>query len=252
MKQGFLGVTILFNIVWGCTKVSPGCAHCYAETLSDRWGWDVWGPGKPRRTWPHNSKHWKEPETWNKEAIEAHERRRCFCGSMCDWAEDEVPKEELDYLWPLIKKTPFLDWLLLTKRPEDMSKRLPTDWWEFKEYEGQPIPIRYPNVWLGTSIENKDYIWRAEELIKVPAIVHFISAEPLLGSLKELPLTHLEWCIVGGESGADFREMNMEWARELQVMCAKAKIAYFFKQSSGRFSGMNPYLDEKTYHEFPR
>lgn len=241
----------IFNPWWGCTKVSPGCAHCYAETLSNRWAPGIWGPGKSRRTFPE--KHWNEPLHWNEAAKEAAERRRCFCGSMCDWAEDGAPEGELEKLWPLIRKTPWLDWLLLTKRPEKIKERLPKDWdGDLVLPNEHRASRRYFNVWMGTSIENKDYIWRAGELIKIPCAAHFISAEPLLGSLQELSLDHIEWVIVGAESGADFREMKVEWARELRDKCLDTtQTAFFFKQSSGRFSGMNPVLDEKTWHEFP-
>jgi protein gp37 len=207
-------------------------------------GEDIWGPGKPRKTWPHDSKHWNEPLNWHYAAMDKGEMSRVFCGSMCDWAEEEMPKAELKFLWKTIPKCYYLQWLLLTKRADRIGDCLPSDW--HKEWDD-----KYRHVWLGTSIENKDYIWRANELKKIPAMVHFISAEPLLGSLKTMDLRHIEWVIVGAESGHEFRQMNPQWARELRDKCLKIDTAYFYKQSSGLFPGTDPVLDGVEWHEFP-
>ena len=182
-----------FNIVWGCTKVSPGCKTCYADRNSRRYGHNVWGPNAPRRTFA--AEHWAEPLKWNRDAEAAGERRRVFCASICDICEDHpITIEEVKKLWPLIRATPWLDWLLLTKRPERYPLILPSDWGE-----------GYPNVWLGTSIENNDYVHRADELKKIPATVRFISYEPALGPLDKLSLDGIDWVIYGGESGPGFR-----------------------------------------------
>ena len=106
-----------FNPVWGCVKVSPGCKNCYAETLSKRFGENIWGPDSERRTF--GDKHWNEPRRWNKRAEKEGKRQRVFCGSMCDIYEDHpTTNEALLRLFDLIEETPWLDWLLLTKRPE--------------------------------------------------------------------------------------------------------------------------------------
>lgn len=162
--------THTFNMVWGCTKVSPGCDHCYAETLSNRYGHACWGRGAPRRTF--GEKHWAEPLKWNRAAEKAGIRARVFCGSMCDWADPEAPPEEREKLWPLIRATPALDWLLLTKRPNLIPRYLPTDW-----------GAGYPNVWMGTSVESQQQVWRIDKLVRVPAVIRFLSCEPLLGPL---------------------------------------------------------------------
>lgn len=143
-----------FNIAWGCQKVSPGCQFCYADTLSNRFGLDVWGPEKPRRTF--GEKHWNDPVRWNRKATK---QELVFCSSMCDIFEDHPTViEELKKLWPLIKATPKLEWQLLTKRSERIKESLPADWGE-----------GYPNAWLGVSVENKDYEYRADHLREAPA-----------------------------------------------------------------------------------
>ena len=132
-KTGISWTHHTFNPWWGCTKVSPGCKNCYAETFASRYGFDVWGPGKARRTF--SLAHWEEPLKWNRDAELAGERRRVFCASMADVFEAEAPAGELARLWALIRLTPWLDWLLLTKRAERIAESLPDDWGE-----------GYPNV----------------------------------------------------------------------------------------------------------
>jgi protein gp37 len=228
-----------FNGWWGCTKLSPGCAHCYAEAFSRRYKWDVWGPGKPRREFKDD--HWNGPVNWNRAAAEKKVPAKVFCGSMMDWAEDEAPAAERAKLFPLIKQTPWLYWLMLTKRPENMPKYLPADW----------SIENYPNVWLGTSIENNDYVCRATDLIKVPAVVHFVSLEPLLGPVNQLDYTDIEWAIVGGESGSGHRPMDKEWADDIRVDCERLGVAFFYKQSGGAKPGSDPTLGGKEYKNFP-
>jgi protein gp37 len=221
-----------FNIAWGCIKVGPGCEHCYAETLAKRYGHDVWGPAKttPRRTF--GPRHWAEPLKWNRDAEKEGVRRRVFCSSMADVFEDHPTiTEEREKLWPLIRATPWLDWLLLTKRPERIQQSLPADW----PFNG------YPNVWLGTSIENADYLHRLPHLLDVPAPVHFVSAEPLLGPLPiGAKLRHygglgkLDWVIVGGESGPRAREFHLGWALDLIVESLAFDFKVFVKQLGRR------------------
>lgn len=229
-----------FNALWGCVKVSPGCTNCYAATLAERYGQHVWGPRAVRRTF--GDKHWREPLKWNREA-HAHGRRlRVFCGSMFDWREDHPQVDDiiprLHWLW---RETPLLDWQMLTKRPERIREGLPEDW----GVGG------YPNVWLGTSIENIDYGWRAKELITFPAVVRFISYEPALGSLNDLDLSGLDWVIYGGESGPGFRPEDKQWARDMHAKCAAAKVAFFHKQSSGYRTELGIELDGKIVREYP-
>ena len=216
-----------FNPWWGCTKVSPGCKHCYAEAWAKRTGSNVWGPNAPRRQL--SDAYWLQPLAWNREAQRQKTRARVFCASMADVFED---RRDLDdkraRLWPLIEATPALDWLLLTKRPQNMLRMAP--WGD-----------RWPaNVWAGTTAENQRWTEkRLEELLKVPAAVRFISAEPLLGPVD---LSHwidganrnanrtIDWVIAGGESGPGARPMNPDWARALRDQCRAAGIAFLFKQ----------------------
>jgi protein gp37 len=218
-----------FNIAWGCIKVSPGCANCYAETLANRYGYKVWGPAKTTARRVFGDKHWGEPLKWNKAAEKAGERRRVFCSSMADVFEDHPTIDaEREKLWPLIRATPWLDWQLLTKRPERIAANLPADW-----------GTGYDNVWLGASIETQDYIERIVILGDIPARVRFVSAEPLLGpvSLRSfwelLEESEVWWLIVGGESGAGCRPMDLDWVRTLRHECIEFGVAFFLKQLGG-------------------
>lgn len=246
-----------FNPWWGCVKVSPACDHCYAEAWAKRTGFDVWGKDADRRFF--SDAHWHEPVKWDRAAEKAGERHRVFCGSMCDVMEDATGLQQIreEKLYPLIEATPHLDWLLLTKRPQNFARFLPSAWLENSQ----------PNVWLMTTVESDDYIWRAVELIKVPAVVHGLSYEPALGPLTKLapllgirhedelaevganitnPDQHLtreigvpfhdpwvrsiDWVIVGGESGPGARPMHPDWVRAIRDECAKCGAAFFFKQ----------------------
>lgn len=239
-ETGISWVQHTFNAVWGCTKWSPGCAHCYAETFSKRYKWDIWGPGKPRRTF--GDKHWNEPLHWNAAAKAKGVMETCFSGSMCDWCDREWPAGVRERLFDLIRKTKNLFWLLLTKRPENIEEFLPDDW----------SAANYSNVALGVSIESNPYVTRAKIVTKTEAAVHFVSAEPLLGPLPDLDLTDIEWVIVGGESGAGWRKMEEEWATDLRDRCLAQKVKFFYKQGNGMFSGNNPYLQGKEWKQRPR
>jgi len=211
-----------FNPWWGCEKISDACKYCYAETWSKRIGKDLWGSSKERRFF--GDEHWADPILWNKEALKNKLRKRVFCASMADVFED---RDELNpwrsRLWEIIRRTRNLDWLLLSKRPHNISKMLP---WK------QDIP---PNVWLGTTIENQHAAEeRLPELIKHTADIRFISCEPLLGPLD---ITHwlkkknsIQWVIVGGESGPYARPMNPVWIGNIKEQCEKYNVLFYFKQ----------------------
>lgn len=210
-----------WNPWWGCTKVSAGCDHCYAETFDKRIGGDHWGTGKPRREF--GEKHWKEPLQWN-EAVPQGETQRVFCASMADIMDGEAPFGARKRLWELINATPRLTWQLLTKRPQFYDMRLP----EF--------PHR--NVWLGASAENQDcynlrwpYVWKAAIARE---LVSFISYEPALGPLTFGTLRCPDWIICGGESGAGRREFKQEWAENLLAECRTRGTKFFMKQMSAR------------------
>lgn len=228
-----------FNIVWGCVKVSPGCKHCYAEALATRRGGNYWGPKTSRRILSEN--HWKQPMAWNRHAEKAGVVRRVFCGSMCDVFEaHEQTNAQRQRLWDIIRQTPWVDWQLLTKRPENIWQFLPADWGD-----------GWDNVWLGTSIEHMDYAWRLQELMSIPAAVRFVSYEPALGPLDELDIDGLDWVIFGGESGPKYREADLDWARAMRDKCVALKIPYFFKQSAARYTERGTELDGETIKQYP-
>lgn len=165
-----------FNIWWGCSKVSPGCENCYAAALDKRIGGDNWKAKGPRRFF--GDKHWRQPLAWNELAVAVGERHRVFCSSMADVFERH-PDVGVDAdqtaarfrLWNLIERTPNLDWLLLTKRPENIRRMIPETW------KTSPRP----NVWYGTTVEDqKRARGRLRSLAEVPAVVRFLSCEPLL------------------------------------------------------------------------
>ena len=215
-----------FNPWWGCAKVSPGCEHCYAETWAKRVGEEIWGAKQDRRFF--GDKHWSEPLKWNTAAESEGRRKRVFCASMSDVFEG---RSELDLwrnrLWELIDKTPCLDWLLLTKRPQNVARKVP---W------GKHWP---KNVWIGTSVEDQQ---RADErlpiLLELPATYRFLSCEPLLGPVDLRKWTtqrakrfhRIDWLIAGGESGPNARAMLPGWARQLRDQCQQSGIPFHFKQ----------------------
>lgn len=216
-------MTIHFNPWWGCTKCDACCENCYAETFAKRQGYDVWGEGKPRRTFGEN--HWRQPINWNRR-LKDDERQTVFCGSMCDILEinaDNAINDLLDLerekLWSLIKSTPQLDWLLLTKRPSNFWL-LPWD----------KMPS---NVWPGVTVGNQESLWRIEEMVTLAkgASVLFVSAEPLLGPIDFGGyMRNIQWIIVGGESGKKARAMHPDWARSIHHQADFHRIPFFFKQ----------------------
>lgn len=244
-----------FNPWIGCQRVSPGCEHCYAEALDKRWGGVLvdgvktlrWGPKAPRvRTSPAN---WKKPLAWNRAAEKAGQRHRVFCSSLADVFEDRpelVPWRA--ELFGLIASTPHLDWLLLTKRPQNITRlmaEIAKSWFSsnsLAQWHLHQTPI--PNIWLGTTVEDQK---RADEripaLLEVPATVRFLSCEPLL---EPVDLSYwldedkngfiwrtgnaVQWVIIGGESGHGARPFDVAWARDLVRQCRVSDVAPFVKQ----------------------
>ncbi|TXH40430.1 MAG: DUF5131 family protein [Desulfurellales bacterium] len=258
-----------FNPWIGCTKVHTGCAHCYAEEMMDhRYGKAKWGPQGTRvRTTDAN---WRKPLAWDRAAAKSGERHRVFCASLADvfesWDGDIVDSKgrqllrediqgriTMDYmrreLFQLIDATPNLDWLLLTKRPENVRRMWPhrSGPW-IKEGKACVESWRRDNVWLGTSISDQ-----STANVMVPRLLEsrdlcevlFLSAEPLVGpvslrtgiysSIVEsesvgTSLDGIDWVIVGGESGIGRRPMDLGWARYLRDQCESANVAFFMKQ----------------------
>ncbi len=231
-----------FNPWWGCTNVSPGCDHCYAETFAKRTGHDVWGKGGDRRFF--GDAHWNEPVKWNRQAEAEGVRRRVFCASMADVFEvhPDLPAQRTR-LFELIESTPYLDWQLLTKRPEHVPT-MAAMW-----MDAWPA-----HVWIGTTVEDQQRAnLRVPRLLRVPAAVRFLSCEPLLGSVSLKPwLRDVQWVIVGGESGPKHRPMDLDDARALRNECAIGGIPFFFKQVGGRTpTAGGDQLDGAEWKEFP-
>jgi protein gp37 len=223
----------------GCTKISPGCKNCYMYTAQLKRARftgnpEMWNPFKVLKTTT-----WGEPIRWQREAAAAGRIDRVFTCSWSDFFHEDAdvwrPKA-----WQLIHGCPNLHFQILTKRPENILKRLPPDW-----NDG------YENVWLGVSIESPDYVWRAMTLRDIRARIRFISAEPLLAPLSNLDLRGFHWLIVGGESGPGYRPMGVEWARELREKARAAGVAFFFKQSAAPRTEMGTKLDGREYKEYP-
>ncbi len=229
-----------FNPWIGCTPVSPGCDHCYAETLAVQKGWAEWGHGKPRHLMSEAT--WRNPYKWNREVAKGGTRNKVFCASLADVFDEEAPDSELPKLWAVIRATPLLRWQILTKRPNRIASVLPDD------LKGAP------NIWLGVSIEDAHIsrLRRIEHLINNPAAVHFLSVEPLLGPIPNLPLTDIEWVIIGGESGPEFRPMDFDWFHQVVEQVQAAHVPLFVKQDSARRSGQKGRIpDDLWIKEFP-
>lgn len=247
--------THTFNPWVGCSKISPGCKHCYAERDMDhRLGFAKWGNDGTRVV--TSDANWRKPLAWDRKAREAGERHRVFCASLADVFEDrEELIEPRERLFDLISDTPHLDWLLLTKRPENLEAMLP---WT-SAHAGEYRERFWPNVWIGTSVEDQQRAdERIPELLKIPAVVRFLSMEPLLGPVDLTNLDHgddrldalraeacakgtgcliddefdrgIDWVIVGGESGPGARPMHPQWARSIRDQCQAAGVPYLFKQ----------------------
>ena len=233
-----------FNPWLGCLKVSDGCKNCYAEAFVGGFMHrDVWGPAATHRRERTGAKNWHNVRGWNRKAEASGTRPRVFCASLADVFEDHPDcNAARPDLWTLIRETPALDWLLLTKRPENIRRMLPETWGA----EG------WPNVWLGTSIESMDVAERAEHLRAIPAAVRFVSYEPALGPLDTFDLTGIDWVIVGGESGPSFRPMDLDWARSMRRRCADAGVAFFFKQSAARHTERGIKLDGEIVRNYPQ
>ena len=236
MKNSLIGwTTHTFNPWWGCVKVSPACTNCYAADQAHRFGTE-WGKDARRKFF--GDKHWAQPLHWNKQARETHTRARVFCASMADVFE-QLPESHPDRiemhmqrlrLWHLIVDTPHLDWLLLTKRPENVMTLIPQDrrhlWYQHGEWPD--------NVWMGVTVEDMK---RAKEripiLASIPSRVKFLSMEPLTEIVNLLYVPEAEtvdWIITGGESGPNARPAHPNWYRLLRAYCEYQAIPFFFKQ----------------------
>ncbi len=222
-----------WNPVTGCSKVSPGCAHCYAETFAERFRGVPDHPyeqGFDLRLWPTRL---ELPLRWK-------ESRRIFVNSMSDLFHEDIPDAYIRRVFDVMVAAHWHQFQVLTKRHERLAELAPSLPWP-------------QNVWAGVSIENGRHVHRADYLRRVPAAVRFISAEPLLGELTGLNLAGIDWLIAGGESGHGHRPMKREWVEALRDQCQRDAVAFFFKQWGGRTSKIGGrLLEEREWNEMPR
>lgn len=228
-----------WNFITGCDSVSPGCDHCYARTLAERFRGvpgNAFEQGFDLKFWPERlalPSKWKRP-------------RRIFVNSMSDLFHKDVPDSLiLDGFDAMVQANHHI-YQILTKRPSRLANTSLT----------QQIVARYgawpAHIWIGTSIERDDYVWRADKLRAVPADIRFISAEPLLGPLPSLNLDGIKWLITGAESGHGARPMNEDWVRGLRDACLAANVAFFYKQKVVKGKKVPlPELDGKVWNEYP-
>jgi protein gp37 len=231
--------------VTGCTEVSPGCDHCYAKTFAERWR------GLPGHTYEHGfdltlrPERIDQPRRWTKP-------RTIFVNSMSDLWHVDVPKEYVLRVFKTMRDTPQHTYQVLTKRAERMERFMRSlAWYSVTEEDraagfggympylmdplvneampmGRPKP--QPHIWLGVSVESPPYYSRIRHLQRTPAAVRFLSCEPLLAPLPDLPLGGIDWCIIGGESGPGARPMQEEWVRDIVRQCRAAGVRPFVKQ----------------------
>jgi len=223
-----------WNPVTGCSKVSPGCAHCYAETLSLRFGRSEkrWLPAHAAENVVLHPNRLDQPLRWKRP-------RMIFVNSMSDLFHELVPLDFVRQIFDVMREADRHTFQILTKRHERMAELAPDLAWP-------------PNVWMGVSIENSRWIDRADYLRRVPAAVRFISAEPLLGPLDRLNLTDIHWLIAGGESGPRHRRIDPAWVRDLREQCDREGVAFFFKQWGGiRPQANGRLLDGQEWNGMP-
>ena len=221
-----------WNPVTGCTKVSPGCKHCYAERMANRlqaMGQKNYRSGFDVTLQPQMLElplHWKAP-------------KRIFVNSMSDLFHDDVPLSYIQQVFEVMRKAHWHQFQILTKRAERVDELSPELEWT-------------PNIWMGVSVESEKYLYRIDHLRKTPARVKFLSLEPLLGPLPEMNLRGIALAIVGGESGPGARPVDAAWVTDIRDQCVQADVAFFFKQWGGvnkKKTGRT--LEGRTWDEMP-
>lgn len=221
-----------WNPVRGCTKVSPGCKHCYAETFSERFR------GVPGHPFEQGFDLRLVPESLGL-PLRWGRGRLIFVNSMSDLFHERIPVDYITRVMTVIRSAPQHQFQILTKRVERLA--------EYARVHELP-----PNAWFGASVENSAYTWRIDVLRKVSARVRFLSVEPLLGPVGQIDLRGIHWVIVGGESGHHARPMDAAWVREIREQCVAAGVPFFFKQWGGkRKSRTGRVLDGRTWDEMP-
>jgi protein gp37 len=221
-----------WNPVTGCAKISPGCKHCYAERMAKRlkaMGQKNYSNEFALTLQPHML---ELPLKWRRPS-------RVFVNSMSDLFHDDVPVSYIRRVFDLMRRARWHQYQVLTKRSERLRELAPQLSWE-------------PQIWMGVSVENGDYLYRIDDLRQTGAHIKFLSLEPLLGPLPELNLRGIGWVIVGGESGPGARPMHPGWVRQIRDQCILAKVPFFFKQWGGPVkSRTGRLLDGRTWDEMP-
>jgi protein gp37 len=221
-----------WNPVTGCSKISPGCKFCYAERLACRlqaMGQKNYRNGFDVTLQPHMLEH---PLRWRKP-------RRVFVNSMSDLFHEGVPATYVEQVFDVMRRAFWHQFQVLTKRSERLVELNPILNWQ-------------PQIWMGVSVENEDYLSRIDDLRRTDAQVKFLSIEPLLGRLSRLNLRRIDWVIVGGESGPGARPVDPEWVREIRNRCIAARVSFFFKQWGGVLkSRTGRVLDGRKWDEMP-
>lgn len=221
-----------WNPVTGCSKVSPGCAHCYAETFAERFRGVPDHPyeqGFDLRLWPNRLEY---PLKWKKPRV-------IFVNSMSDLFHEDIPNDYVAQVFDVMTRANHHVYQILTKRPERLAEL--AAWLPWPDH-----------IWMGVTIENRRFVNRADFLREVPAAVRFISAEPLLGFLEGLDLTDIHWLIAGGESGHKHRPVKPEWIRHVRDLSEESGTAFFFKQWGGlRSKSGGRMLDGREWNEMP-
>jgi protein gp37 len=221
-----------WNPVTGCTKVSAGCKHCYAEKMTRR----LQAMGQAKYT--NGFQVTLHPELLEK-PFEWKKPRRIFVNSMSDLFHDEVPTKFIQDVFRVMREAKQHQFQVLTKRSTKLAELAPSLTWA-------------ENIWMGVTIETKKYLYRIDHLLETPAAIKFISFEPLLGPVGIFNPKGIDWVIVGGESGTSARPMKKKWAREVRDKCIVCKVAFFFKQWGGHYKGeAGCLLDGQIWNEYP-
>nr|WP_321258221.1 phage Gp37/Gp68 family protein [uncultured Pseudodesulfovibrio sp.] len=222
-----------WNPLTGCTKISPGCTNCYAESMAKRlkaMGNPNYKNGFQLTLHPHTL---STPFNWKKPSL-------VFVNSMSDLFHEDVPLHYIQKVFKTMGTCNQHIFQVLTKRSSRLKKISSKLIW-------------YPNIWMGVSIENQDYIYRANNLVSTNAAVKFLSLEPLLGPINNLPLNSIDWIIVGGESGPKSRKMESKWAEDIRDECISKNTPFFFKQWGGtNKKKTGRLLNNKLWDEYPQ
>jgi protein gp37 len=221
-----------WNPVRGCTKISPGCKHCYAERFAERFR------GVPGHPFEQGFDLRLIPEKLD-EPLRLKKPRRIFVNSMSDLFHEGVPVEYIRQVFDVMNKANWHEYQVLTKRAERLEDLNGAITWA-------------PHIWMGVSVENSGYVWRIDHLRRTNAHVKFLSIEPLLGPIRKLNLQGIDWVIVGGESGPGARPMMTEWVIDIRDQCLRSDVAFFFKQWGGVFKKKTGReLEGRTWDEMP-